>query len=198
MVKMKPMDRTPVSHEVLGNMLVETKYDPKKTGYLVQGFKVGFKLRLDCSITHIARAQRKAKGWKQPKNHQSALSHPKTVEEKLRKEILANRMIGPFLKPIYKDFCVSPLGLRKKKELNKFRIIHDLSAPYSDNSVNNHIPTEAATVSYHSVETAIRLIRDIGLGAVLCKTDIEYAYKLVPIHEDDIPALGIKWLEDWL
>ncbi len=62
MVKMKPMDRTPVSHEVLGNMLVETKYDPKKTEYLVQGFKVGFKLRLDCSVTHIAQAQRKAKG----------------------------------------------------------------------------------------------------------------------------------------
>ncbi len=130
------MDRTPVSHEVLRNMLVETRYDPKKTEYLVQCFKVGFKLRFDCSVTHIARAQRKAKGWKQPKKHQSALSCPKAVDEKLRKELLANRIIGPFLKPIYKDFCVSPLGLHEKKEPNKFRIIHDLSAPYSDTSVN--------------------------------------------------------------
>ncbi len=38
----------------------------------------------------------------------------------------------------------------------------------------------------------------VGPGAFLAKIDIEHAYKLIPIHPADIPALGIRWFGDWL
>ncbi len=78
-------------------------------------------------------------------------------------------------------------GLREKKTPGKFRVIHNLSAPFGGPSVNSHIPKEA-----------ISLIQDIRPWAVLAKTDIEHAYKLIPIHSQDIPALGLRWYDDWL
>ncbi len=106
-------------------------------------------------------------------------------------------MIGPFPNPVFKFFVTSPLGLREKKTPGKFRVIHDLSASFGGPSVNSHIPVEAGTVSYDTVDTAIALIQSIGPGAFLAKTDIEHAYMLIPIHPDDIPALGIRWFKDW-
>ncbi len=65
-----------------------------------------------------------------------------------------------------------------------------------DISVNSHIPVEAGTVSYDTIDTAIALIQSFGPGEFLVKTDIEHAYKLIPIHPKDIPALGIRWFKD--
>ncbi len=48
------------------------------------------------------------------------------------------------------------------------------------------------TVSYCTVDMAIRLVQEAGPGAILAKTDIEHAYKLTPIHPDDITTLGIR------
>ncbi len=77
-------------------------------------------------------------------------------------------------------------------------MIHDLSALFGGLSVNSHIPKEAGTVSYDTVDEAISLIQHIGPGAVLAKTDIAHAYKLIPIHPHDVPALGLRWYDDWL
>ncbi len=93
-------------------------------------------------------------------------------------------------------FIVSPPGLREKKTPGKSRVIHDLSDPFVGPSVNSHIPKEDSTMSYDTVDKAISLIQDIGPGAVLAKTDIEHAYKLIPIHPQDIPALGLRWYDD--
>ncbi len=38
----------------------------------------------------------------------------------------------------------------------------------------------------------------LSVNSVLWKTDVEHAYKLIPILGDDITILGMKWLEDWL
>ncbi len=53
-------------------------------------------------------------------------------------------------------------------------------------------------MSYDTVDMAMRLIQEAGPGARLAKTDIEHAYKLIPIHPDDIPALGIRWFQHWI
>ncbi len=31
----------------------------------------------------------------------------------------------------------------------------------------------------------------------MAKTDIQHAYKLIPIHPHDVPALGIRWFNHW-
>lgn len=64
-----------------------------------------------------------------------------------------------------------------------------MSFPEGD-SINHHIPQEVCSVRYQSVQTAIEIIKHIGPGALLAKTDIENAYKQIPIHPDDFELLG--------
>ncbi len=123
-------------------------------------------------------------------NNKIALDNPQAMEAKLEKELLAKRMIGPLLGLVFPSYFISPLGLRKKKVPGKFRVIHDLSAPFVGISINSCIPTRDGTVTYDTMDTAIQLIQQAGQRAILTKTDINHAYKLIPIHPDNIPALG--------
>ncbi len=47
---------------------------------------------------------------------------------------------------------------------------------------------------YDTFDSAIQLIQRAGQVAILAKTDIEHAYKLIPVH----PSLGIRWFQQWL
>lgn len=60
---------------------------------------------------------------------------------------------------------VSPLGMIPKKELGRFRLIHHLSYP-KDDSVNDRIPKEEASVSYVSFDGTVGLMRACGAGFV--------------------------------
>ncbi len=120
------------------------------------------------------------------------------MQAKLEKELLAKRMIGPFLWPIFPSYIISHLGPRKKKVSGKFRVIHDLSAPFNVISINSCISTRDGTVTYDTVDLAIWLIQRAGPGAILAKTDIKHAYKLIPVHPDNFPALSIWWFQHWL
>jgi hypothetical protein len=193
----KSSDRTPVKPKVLYDMLVEAGYEEEKAAYLYQGFTNGFRLGLNQPIEKICK---EIKGNKKRKssNHKSALQNPRALEEKLIKELKANRMLGPFDNPVLAHTITSPVGLVPKKTPGSFRVIHDLSYPKKSPSVNTAIPQFERSVSYDSVDTAIALIRQVGRGAVLCKTDIQHAYKLIPVAPEDIPALGIKWFKHWL
>lgn len=83
-----------------------------------------------------------------------------------------------------------------KKASGEFRLIHHLSYP-EGNSINDHIPDHLCTVQYQSVDTAISLIQQLGPGALLAKTDIENAYKQVPIHPTDFELLGFRIGNDY-
>lgn len=196
---LQPHQRTPIDADVLESKLKEAKYDPKATEYLVSGFRHGFDLGLDKPVSDLVRAREVARTKRRPRgdNHKSVSLNPLVVQEKLDEEVRAGRMIGPCHQPPYKDYVVSPLGLVRKKEKNKFRIIHDLSYPREGVSVNSCIPDEEGTVKYDDVAKAIRLIRQVGQGAVLVKTDIQHAYKLIPLKNTQIPAMGIKWNGEW-
>lgn len=174
-------------------MLSNSSYDENLSKDLVSGFRDGFKLGMEKTVPEIVKDRERSKKQRKPKNSSSALEHPDVVTEKLKKEIEMKRMIGPFINPPFQNYIISPLSLRQKKDPNKFRIIHDLSFPFGGVSVNSNIPTENGTVQYANMATAIKLIQLVGPGAVLVKTDIEHAYKLLPIHPSDVPALGLKW-----
>ncbi len=73
-----------------------------------------------------------------------------------------------------------------------------MSEPFGKVNVISCIPKEEGTVTYHMVDTAVQLIQQVGPGAVSYKSGVEHAYKLIPIHMDDVPALGIKLFDDWL
>lgn len=86
---------------------------------------------------------------------------------------------------------VSPLGLVPKKQPGEYRVIHHLSYPEGA-SVNDGIMQEFKTVQYQNIDSAIVLIKQYGPGALLAKTDIESAFRLVPIHPDSYDLMGFK------
>ena len=108
---------------------------------------------------------------------------------KIQKELDAGRVAGPFDKPPLLNFQVSPLGLVPKKVPGEFRVIHDLSYPKGD-SINSTVSKEYATIHYQPFDDLISVIKLLGSGTLVAKTDIESAFRLMPIHPHDYNLLG--------
>ena len=79
-----------------------------------------------------------------------------------------------------------------KKSPGEFRLIHHLSFPKGA-SVNDGISHENSTVCYANIGDAIRCIKLAGQGSYLAKTDIQNAFRIIPIQSDDYGLLGIHW-----
>ena len=60
-------------------------------------------------------------------------------------------------------------------------------------SANDGIPKELATVRYATIDDAIRLIKSVGKGCFLAKTDIKSAFRIIPVYPNDFPLLGMEW-----
>jgi len=43
------------------------------------------------------------------------------------------------------------------------------------------------------VDKVAKAAQRLGPGALLAKVDIKSAYRLVPVHPDDRPLLGVMW-----
>lgn len=169
---------TPVNANKLAEEL--RGYHPYFKKRLISGFQNGFSLGFQGHA--ISRSCL---------NHKSALSNPTAVYEKLAKESLAGRIAGPFKKPPLKNLVCSPLGLIPKSD-GKFRLIHDLSFP-KGHSVNSDIPVENSAVTYDTIDNVVRLIKTYGSGALMAKTDIENAFRIIPIAPSDYHLLGFSW-----
>ncbi len=107
-----PSHRTPIKYEKLGELLKAEGYDKQKTYYLVSGFKDCFRLRLDRTTEELT--QQLDSGQQPVQNHKSASRKPVEVELKLKKELEAGRMLGPFPQLIFNYYCIFPLGLTEK------------------------------------------------------------------------------------
>ncbi|KAJ1103598.1 hypothetical protein NDU88_001019 [Pleurodeles waltl] len=114
------------------------------------------------------------------------------VARKLEKERALGRLAGPFRCPPLSGFVCSPLGVVPKKEPGQFRLIHNLSAPQGS-SVNDAIDPQLCSVRYASVDNAVDKVRALGRGSLLAKTDIESAFRLLPVHPDDYHLLGFQF-----
>ena len=108
----------------------------------------------------------------------------------IHREVSLGRILGPFEAPPFPFIAISPLGLVPKKDSGEFRLIHDLSYP-KQHSVNSGIPSTSTAVQYEILDHAIDLIVRASPGALIAKADIESAYRIVPIHSDSIPLLGM-------
>ena len=94
--------------------------------------------------------------------------NPRKVTDKLNKEVLSGRMIGPFDTPPFENFRITPLCLIPKKAPGEFRLIHHLSFP-EGSSVNDGIPGELSSVHYATIDDAIKKISSLVLGVSLQK-----------------------------
>ena len=102
------------------------------------------------------------------------------------------RVLGPFPPSLLGDVQISPLGVVPKKGLNRWRLILDLSSP-EGHSVNDGIPSHLCSLSYISVDDAARAVVRAGRGALLAKVDIKSAYRIVEVHPEDRPLLGMQF-----
>lgn len=155
-------------------------YDKVAKKFLIDGFTFGFRV----GFSGIPSSQ-------VFKNHKSAIVKSELVDKYLAEEIKLGRIRGP-LEVVPEKFNCAPIGVVPKNEKGKFRIIHDLSYPPGQ-SVNDGIPPEHTAVSYQSVYDAIYMLCRLGRGAYMSKTDVEKAFRIIPLHPDDQPLFCMHW-----
>ena len=148
----------------------------------MDGFTHGFDLGDDSVVSDT-----------RPQNSQSVSLAPDQARKKINKEITAGRMAGPFKTPAFQPFHICPIGLRAKKTPGQYRLIHDLSYPYDDSTINSTIPDSDKSVNYATVHDAILKIQQLPTGSYAAKTDIENAFKLIPVKPALYPKLGIHF-----
>ena len=170
---------TPVSASNFASYLVD--YDPALATFIIDGFSNGFRIPFDGHTPSQS-----------PPNLKSALQNPDIVDQKLQKEMELGRIAGPFASPPLHNLVLSPIGLVPKKVAGQFRLIHHLSYPRGA-SVNDGIDKSFTTVQYHNVDNAISVLCRLGPGAFMAKTDIQSAFRIVPVHPDSQYLLGFKW-----
>jgi hypothetical protein len=101
------------------------------------------------------------------------MSQTDDVSELLQKELNNGFIYGPFCKPPFEHYRVSPLGVATGKYSQKKRLILDLSSPHSKDvaSINDLIDKEQCSMSYVKIDDAIKIITKYGQGTKLCKFD---------------------------
>ena len=175
---------SPIRVDRLAHHLAVIGYPKDKTEYLIQGFTHGFFLGdpFDSEASDIA-----------ANNSKMASDHPEVVEMKLEQEINAGRISGPHTSPPFSPFQISPLNVREKSTPGKYRLIHDLSYPYNDESINSKIPDHLKSVKYSSVRDTMATLSRLPKGVYMAKCDIADAYRIIPLHPSEYPKLGMMW-----
>ena len=121
----------------------------------------------------------------------SVRSNLQAALEKVNGEVKLGRIAGPFALPPLSDLVVSPLALRQKANSNKFRLLHNLSAPYDGSSVNINIPDSEANVKFATLLNALEMLIQHNC-LFLAKSDIADAFRLIPLHPSDYRLMGFR------
>jgi len=111
------------------------------------------------------------------------------IQERIQSELETGKIAGPFKTAPFHNLFLSPIYAVPKKTPGKYRIIHDLSHPIGS-AVNEGIPREFSSVSYANIDSAIKHIKTLGPGCFLAKTDIQSAFRIIPVHPNDHHLLG--------
>ena len=128
------------------------------------------------------------------KNLATANINPQIVSENLAKEVSLGRTAGPFDEVPFPNLQVSPIGLVPKKHSNKYRTIFHLCYPKTGNSINSFINKDDFSLSYVTIDDAIKHIQLLVPATVfMAKTDIESAFRLYPVHPKDWELLWMLW-----
>ena len=127
------------------------------------------------------------------RNMNSASEHMEVITQYLASEMSKRWVAGPFPPCLVPNANVSRFGVIPKfHQPNKWRLIIDLSYP-KGKSVNDGIRKDLCSMSYISVDDAIRQIITLGQGTLLAKIDIKSAFQLIPVHPADRHLLAMEW-----
>ena len=145
-------------------------------GGFTEGFRLGYRGPRSSTFSRNARSVE--------------LNLPAT-KAKVEVECALGRLAGPFVEPPYTVFKCSPLSLRPKPTPGKYRLLHDLSAPYDGNAVNRNIFDIDAKVRYPKVSDAIEILLSLR-RPYMAKADIKDAYRQIPLAPDQYWLVGFK------
>ena len=59
--------------------------------------------------------------------------------------------------------------------------------------MNDSISRSLCSLQYVSIEDIVNKIEKMGRGALLAKVDLKEAYRMVSVHPQDRPLLGVEW-----
>ena len=139
--------------------------------------------------THAYHGTSKSSG-----NMKSALLHPGPINEYLDKEVRAGRVLK-MPEVVASQVHTSRFGvIPKDQRSDKWRLIVDLSSP-ATRSVNDGISQALCSMHYATFDEAVQKVVASGSGARLAKTDVEQAYRIIPVHPEnrDRHLLGMAW-----
>ena len=164
------------------NKLVYHLRDYPQKDYIINGFKQGFSLHFEGPQLATTSG-----------NSQSTVEYHEKIDKKIKEEVKMDRISGPYPSPPLPFFKVTPLSARPKKEPGKVRLLHNLSHPYNSSAVNYNIPKHFASVTYQSISDAVDIINRLGKGCFLAKSDIESAFRLLPLRPSEYNLTGFYW-----
>ena len=101
------------------------------------------------------------------------------------------RVQGPFGSPPFPYMKISPIGIVPKKTPGQYRLIHHLSCT-EGNSVNDFIDKQYSSVQYATFDDAVECVLKVSPNCLMGKTDIDSAFRLLPVHDTDHPLLGFQ------
>lgn len=116
------------------------------------------------------------------------------VKAKLMKKVSLGRVLAPMYTPPTKlENSPPPPALRFiPKKTGEFRLIHHLSYPHGD-SANDTFNLAICTVKYDSFDVAVDMVRSLRPSALMAKCDIEFTFRLLPVHPDNFDLLGFTF-----
>lgn len=158
--------------------------DPRLRQFLVKGLREGFRIGYNAPQEQLRSAKR---------NIPSAYEHPEVVDKYLENESKLGRVLdfGEAHPP--HPLHVSRCGvIPKKSQPGKWQLIVDMSFPEGA-SVNDGISPSYCSLRYPSIIMGIQQILAAVRGAQLSKLDIKDDYRIVPVHQDYWPLLGMHW-----
>ncbi len=129
-----------------------------------------------------------------PPNHGSSLEEAKWLSEDFDKDLKSGRVLGWFDQLPFENLRCSPLAVVPKLDAGKpvgWRRILDCSAP-KRRSLNDFI--NKIVCRCINFEAAVAMIADAGPGALLAKYDVDSAFRVVTVREDDLHLLGFHHL----
>ena len=109
------------------------------------------------------------------------------IDVYLANQCAQKRVLGQFDEYDLPHLHGGCLGIVLKHTPGCWRLIVDLSSP-ENHSVNDETSRKLCSLAYISVNSAAKIVAQLGRGTLLVKVTIKSAYHRLPVHHDD------RWL----
>ena len=182
---------TPVKVDRLAKELYRTKFDPKETEFLIQGFTRGF------DLCYSGPRERTDTSQNIPLNKE--IGTEVDLWEKMIKEVKLNRFAGLFEQIPFQYYIQSPVELVPETG-NQCHLIFHLSYDFrggGGKSINYYIPQSLCSVKYKDIDHTVKSCLNIlnkrpGTTLWFRIMDLKSTFRLVPLRSDMWMLLVMK------